>query len=261
SVSADYCFSCGCDEPVRAGDGRPDAVPDTADLAAAAGLPGGAGPRFGADTVERVEPSGMPARLRDRCRSARRPPDPVRDRRPALGAVAILLGRGHPRGQRRRPLLGARLLSAGLSRHGGAGVILPSALQAIGLFIATNIDDLIVLPPALARAAGQRPPTARMLSGQYLGCGGILASAPLVAIGGDNIGVYVPVFLNVGTGAVVASCIVFLVLVAGLVGLAKFVATRRPIAEVLERWEHILFPTVLIGLGAFILISGGAFGL
>ncbi|MCT2062845.1 cadmium transporter, partial [Dietzia cinnamea] len=24
---------------------------------------------------------------------------------------------------------------------------------------------------------------------------------------------------------------------------------------------HILFPTVLIGLGAFILISGGAFGL
>ena len=59
----------------------------------------------------------------------------------------------------------------------------------------------------------------------------------------------------------VAYCIVFLVLVAGLVGLAKFVATRRPIAEALERWEHILFPTVLIGLGAFILISGGAFGL
>ena len=81
------------------------------------------------------------------------------------------------------------------------------------------------------------------------------------ANGGDNIGVYVPVFLNVGPGAVVAYCIVFLVLVAGLVGLARFVATRRPIAEVLERWEHILFPIVLIGLGAFILISGGAFGL
>ena len=41
---------------------------------------------------------------------------------------------------------------------------------------------------------------------------------------------------------------------------AKFVATRRPIAEVLERWEHILFPIVLIGLGFFILVSGGAFG-
>ena len=34
-----------------------------------------------------------------------------------------------------------------------------------------------------------------------------------------------------------------------------------PIAEVLERWEGILFPIVLIGLGIVILVSGGAFGL
>lgn len=81
------------------------------------------------------------------------------------------------------------------------------------------------------------------------------------ANGGDNIGVYVPVFLNVDTADVIIYCIVFLVLVAGLVLLAKFVATRPPIAEVLERWEHVLFPIVLIGLGIFILISGGAFGL
>lgn len=46
-----------------------------------------------------------------------------------------------------------------------------------------------------------------------------------------------------------------------LVLLAKFVATRRPIAEVLERWEHVLFPLVLIGLGVAILVEGGAFGL
>lgn len=81
------------------------------------------------------------------------------------------------------------------------------------------------------------------------------------ANGGDNIGVYVPVFLNVGTATVIIYCVVFLILVAGLVLLAKFVATRPPIAEVLERWEHVLFPIVLIGLGIFILVSGGAFGL
>ena len=197
---------------------------------------------------------------------------------------------------------------------------LSSALQAIGLFLVTNIDDLIVLSLFFGRGAGQRGTTVRILVGQYLGFIGILGAAVLVSLGagaflppqaipyfgliplglglwaawqswrgtddddddakiegknvavwtvagvtfangGDNIGVYVPVFLNVGPGAVVAYCVVFLVLVAGLVGLAKFVATRRPIAEVLERWEHILFPTVLIGLGAFILISGGAFGL
>ena len=47
----------------------------------------------------------------------------------------------------------------------------------------------------------------------------------------------------------------------GLVLVARYVATRKPIAATLERWEHVLFPLVLIGLGIFILVEGGAFGL
>lgn len=197
-------------------------------------------------------------------------------------------------------------------------MILTSVLQAIGLFAATNIDDIIVLSLFFARGAGQRGTTARILAGQYLGFAGILGAAVLVttgagaflpstaipyfgliplglglwaawqawcgddddeakvagkkvgigtvagvtfANGGDNIGVYTPVFLSVEPLAVVAYCVIFLALVAILVALAKFVATRPPIAEVLERWEHILFPIVLIGLGIVILVSGGAFGL
>ena len=199
-------------------------------------------------------------------------------------------------------------------------MILSAVLQAIGLFIATNIDDIIVLSLFFARGAGQPGTTARIAVGQYLGFAGILGAAVLVTLGadaflppavipyfgliplalglwaawqawrgdgdddddakvagknvavwtvagvtfangGDNIGVYVPVFLSVGPAAVVAYCIVFLGLVAVLVMLAKFVATRPPIAEVLERWEHILFPIVLIGLGIAILVGGGAFGL
>ena len=192
-------------------------------------------------------------------------------------------------------------------------------LQAIGLFIATNIDDIIVLSLFFARGAGRPGTTAKILAGQYLGFVGILAAALVVTLGagwalpeeaipyfgliplalglwaawevyrgegddddaavsgksvavatvagvtfangGDNIGVYVPVFLNISTPAVITFCIVFLVLVAVLVAIAKFVATRRPIAEVLERWEHILFPIVLIGLGVAILVGGGPFGL
>ena len=193
-------------------------------------------------------------------------------------------------------------------------------LSAIGLFLATNIDDIIVLSLFFARGAGQKGTTARILVGQYLGFVGILGAAVLVTLGaeaflpeqaipyfgliplllglwaawqawrsddddddagkvagkkvgiltvagvtfangGDDIGVYVPVFLNVGTATVITYCVVFLVLVAVLVLLAKFVATRPPIAEVLERWEHVLFPIVLIGLGIFILVGGGAFGL
>ena len=200
-------------------------------------------------------------------------------------------------------------------------MILSSVLQAIGLFIATNIDDIIVLSLFFARGAGQRGTTTRIALGQYLGFTGILGAAVLVSLGagaflppeaipyfgliplglglwaaweawrddddddddeakvagknvavwtvagvtfangGDNIGVYVPVFLSIGPTAVVAYCIVFLALVAVLVVAARFVATREPIAEFLERWEHVLFPLVLIGLGVVILVEGGAFGL
>lgn len=201
--------------------------------------------------------------------------------------------------------------------------LLTPILQAIGLFVATNIDDIIVLSLFYARGAGQRGTTRKILTGQYLGFGGILLVAVLVSLGartflpedalpyfgliplalglyaawrvwrnrgdddddddeakvgdrqvgtltvaavtfangGDNIGVYVPVFATASTTAVIAYCAVFLALVGLLVLTARYVATRRPIAEVLERWEHILFPLVLIGLGVVILLEGGAFGL
>ena len=200
-------------------------------------------------------------------------------------------------------------------------MIVSSVLPAIGLFIVTNIDDIIVLSLFFARGAGQRGTTARITAGQYLGFAGILGAAVVVTLGagaflppevipyfgliplvlgllaawrtwrawrdddddegevngralsvptiaavtfangGDNVGVYVPVFAAVGTAGIIAYSIVFLALVAVLVAAARFVATRKPIAEVLERWERVLFPIVLIGLGIVILVEGGAFGL
>ena len=70
-----------------------------------------------------------------------------------------------------------------------------------------------------------------------------------------------PVFVTFSWPAVLGFCLVFLVLVAVLVLTAKWITSRRPIAEALERWESILFPVVLIVLGLVILLSGGAFGL
>ena len=62
-------------------------------------------------------------------------------------------------------------------------MILSSVLLAIGLFIATNIDDIIVLSLFFARGAGQRGTTARITAGQYLGFAGILGAAVLVSVG------------------------------------------------------------------------------
>ncbi|MBM3209726.1 cadmium transporter [Candidatus Saccharibacteria bacterium] len=194
-------------------------------------------------------------------------------------------------------------------------------LQAVGLFIVTNIDDIIVLALFFARGAGRPGTTTRIIAGQYLGFGAILITSIVIAIGansflpesiipyfgliplalglraawkiwrgeaeddddeelitskpisvtsvaavtfangGDNVGVYVPVFVTVGTSGIVAYSGIFLLLIAALVLAARFVATRKYIAVILERWEHVLFPIVLIGLGIFILVEGGAFGI
>lgn len=195
--------------------------------------------------------------------------------------------------------------------------MLATMIQAVGLFVATNIDDVIVLSLFFARGAGRAGTTRRIVVGQYLGFLGILGAAllttwgaslalpesafpyfgliPLLlglraaweawqgedddelddrkkvapltvaavtfANGGDNIGVYVPVFLSVSPASILTYCAVFLLFVAVLVAIAKFVATRPGIDEVLEKSEHILFPLVLIILGVVILVQGGAFGL
>ena len=81
------------------------------------------------------------------------------------------------------------------------------------------------------------------------------------ANGGDNIGVYVPVFTTVGTGGTIVYSVVFLVLVGVWCAAGRFFATRPAIAKALARWGHILLPVVLITIGLLILIEGGAFGL
>lgn len=81
------------------------------------------------------------------------------------------------------------------------------------------------------------------------------------ANGGDNIGVYVPVFVSAGNVRLALYAVVFLTLVAVLCDAGKFLATRAPIARVLSRWGHLLLPIMLMVLGVVILVEGGAFGL
>jgi cadmium resistance protein CadD (predicted permease) len=79
--------------------------------------------------------------------------------------------------------------------------------------------------------------------------------------GSDNIGVYLPVFAKTGATGIAVYVAVFLVLVGVWCAAGRYFATRPAVAKVLGRWGHILHPLVLITLGLFILIQGGAFGL
>jgi cadmium resistance protein CadD (predicted permease) len=89
----------------------------------------------------------------------------------------------------------------------------------------------------------------------------LAVAAVTFAGGGDNIGVYVPVFATARTGGLLVVTVVFLALVAVWCVVGRFFTTRPVIARGLSRWGHILLPVVLIGIGLLILIEGGAFGL
>ncbi|HEX5876841.1 MAG TPA: cadmium resistance transporter [Actinomycetota bacterium] len=93
------------------------------------------------------------------------------------------------------------------------------------------------------------------------GPGILQVAAVTLANGGDNIGVYVPVFAVAGTSGMVVYVSVFLIGVGLWCAAGRYFATRPVIAKALSRWGHILLPVVLIGIGLLILIDGGAFGL
>jgi cadmium resistance protein CadD (predicted permease) len=86
-------------------------------------------------------------------------------------------------------------------------------------------------------------------------------AAVTFANGGDNIGVYVPVFTVAGAAGMTVYVIVFLIGVAVCCAAGWFLATRPLVAKALSRWGHLILPAVLIAIGLVILVEGGAFGL
>lgn len=83
-------------------------------------------------------------------------------------------------------------------------------------------------------------------------------AAVTFANGGDNISVFAPVFMTVSWNIILIYCVVFLLLTPVMVLVARWITSRKPIAKVLDRWDNILYPTVLIAIGLFILLGGGA---
>ncbi|MFD3519079.1 cadmium resistance transporter [Streptomyces sp. NPDC058653] len=166
------------------------------------------------------------------------------------------------RGSTRRIVLGQYL--------GFLAILAVAAAAALG---ATFLPEAVIpylglLPLALGLKAARQAWTDRKDSeddGDELegagGPGALAVAAVTFANGGDNIGVYVPVFAGAGISGMSVYAVVFLVLVGVWCFAGKFFATRPVIAKALSRWGHILLPLVLIAIGLLILVEGGAFGL
>lgn len=200
-----------------------------------------------------------------------------------------------------------------------SSLIISTLVQALVLFVATNIDHLALLTLWFVHGQNRPGTTARICAGQYVGFGVILAvtivlsaisglvipqeylrflgliplalgvkaaigeirervgsrdceeedegeaqlkgkkvSVGAVALvtmanGGDEIAAYLPVFALSTWWQIILFSAVFLVLAGVLLALARFITGRMGLAELLERFEAIIFPSVLILLGVLIL--------
>ena len=110
-----------------------------------------------------------------------------------------------------------------------------------------------------SRDGGSLPDDAARYSASAPGAG--TSAALSLGNGGDNIGVYVPVFAASRPGAQLTYVAVILVLVGVWCAAGRLLASRPLIARAMTRWGHVVLPVVLIGVGLAILIEGKAFGL
>jgi cadmium resistance protein CadD (predicted permease) len=77
------------------------------------------------------------------------------------------------------------------------------------------------------------------------------------ANGGDNIGIYTPLFASMNLQGFVVTVITFLLLVIVWCLIAIWLTRQKHVAQVLSQYGHIIVPIVLIGLGIYIIVENG----
>ena len=86
-------------------------------------------------------------------------------------------------------------------------------------------------------------------------------AAVTFANGGDNIGIYVPLFASVGYTRMGMIVPVFFALVAVWCYVGYKLGSHPTVAEKIDRYGHIVVPFVLVGLGIYILLESGSLSL
>jgi cadmium resistance protein CadD (predicted permease) len=158
---------------------------------------------------------------------------------------------------------------------------LASAALALGVFAATNIDDVLVLtvlfvssrsfgllaldeswvrllgllPIALGLrglwlALRHHADDAAPIAGSWWAVAGIT-----IANGADNISVYAPLLRTMGPPRTGVTLVVFYLGVALWVGIAYMLGRHHRVAETLGRIQHWLGPLIFVGLGVAILLN------
>ena len=86
-------------------------------------------------------------------------------------------------------------------------------------------------------------------------------AAVTFANGGDNIGIYIPLFATLLMPQKIIMIIIFLIMVAVWCIAARYLSKHPVIVSTIDKFGHIIAPVVLILLGIYILYESGSFGL
>lgn len=136
-------------------------------------------------------------------------------------------------------------------------VSLVFALEYVGLLgllpIAIGLKNLLDLWRDDADAADATTKT---------GLGNVLVVATVtIANGGDNIGIYTPVFATSSASAILIVVLVFAVMTATWVVFSHWLVNHPALGAPIRRCAHILTPIVLIAIGVLVLYEAGSFSL
>jgi cadmium resistance protein CadD (predicted permease) len=161
-------------------------------------------------------------------------------------------------------------------RNVGIGQYLGIA-ALVGVSIVASLVSLVLAPPLvgllgvlpiligvkrlvdLRRDAGEKPRPEETRGGAL----GQIASIAAVtfANGGDNLGVYAPLFATQSAPGIVITVIVFLAMTALWIAMARRLLAQPTIGAFIRRYGRIAVPFVLIGLGLAILYDAGSIAL
>ena len=81
------------------------------------------------------------------------------------------------------------------------------------------------------------------------------------ANGGDNIGIYIPLFVPLSWAERFWVVTIFLLMLAWWCSIARYLSSHPIAAKAINRYGHIAGPIILILLGVFILVENGSFEL
>ncbi|MFH6785610.1 cadmium resistance transporter [Methylobacterium sp. MA0201] len=169
--------------------------------------------------------------------------------------IVVLIGLfSDPRYRPRQIVIGQYLGIAALVLASLAGALLslvvaPAWLGLLGLVpIALGVSRLL----AVRENDGEEASTGPASVGKAVAVAGVT-----IANGGDNLGIYTPVFATSPAPRLVLFVAVFAVMVAVWLGLAHWLVHHPALGAPIRRIGRFATPVVLVGIGVMVMVEAG----